>query len=122
MPLLDPLSSVVTALTRAQIIPECLPESFFPSLLFSVIWPNGKEAMLGNELTTADTQEEPVVSFTPMVVPDETTGEIMGRTAAGEVTYTLVMMDPDAPSRTDPKSKEFRHWVVRHRAFCDFSH
>lgn len=26
--------------------------------------------------------------------------------------YTVVMTDPDAPSRADPKFREWRHWVV----------
>lgn len=26
--------------------------------------------------------------------------------------YTLIMTDPDAPSRADPKFREFKHWVV----------
>lgn len=26
--------------------------------------------------------------------------------------YTLVMVDPDAPSRSDPKFREIRHWLV----------
>lgn len=26
--------------------------------------------------------------------------------------YTLMMVDPDAPSRADPKFREVRHWLV----------
>lgn len=26
--------------------------------------------------------------------------------------YTLIMTDPDAPSRADPKFREVRHWTV----------
>ncbi|KAG5463824.1 MAG: protein D1, partial [Olpidium bornovanus] len=32
--------------------------------------------------------------------------------SSGPGTYTLVMTDPDAPSRKDPKFGEWRHWVV----------
>lgn len=108
MSLLDPLSTVVTALTRESIIPDVLPEDFYPSMLFSVIWPNGKEAVLGNELTREDTLDEPSINFSPMNVPPEqaySEGE-------GELTYTVVMLDPDAPGRADPKFKCFRHWVI----------
>jgi len=101
MSLLDPLSTVVTALTRESIIPDVLPEDFYPSMLFSVIWPNGKEAVLGNELTREDTLDEPSINFSPMNVPPEqaySEGE-------GELTYTVVMLDPDAPGRADPKFK-----------------
>lgn len=26
--------------------------------------------------------------------------------------YTLLLVDPDAPSRRDPKSRSFKHWAV----------
>jgi hypothetical protein len=41
----------------------------------------------------------------------DSTGE--GEDLAKEVSYTLVMVDPDAPSRGDPKYRQFRHWMVR---------
>jgi phosphatidylethanolamine-binding protein len=114
MPLLDPLSALVTALAREGLIPLVIPSSFLPSVLFSVEWPGGKQALLGNELTTVETAEEPVVTLMPMVVPTEA-ADNSGERGAGdaETSYTLVMVDPDAPSRVDPKYKQFRHWVVR---------
>lgn len=102
---LDPLPSVVAALKREQIIPDVIPETFSPTILFSVIWPNGKEAVLGTLLTRDDTLDEPNVSLVPLDVPSE-------HQLSQEPTYTLVMTDPDAPSRADPKFKQFRHWVV----------
>ena len=56
--------------------------------------------MLGTELLRDDTQSEPDVEITPMGGDD------------GSPTYTLAMLDPDAPSRSDPKYGPFRHWVV----------
>lgn len=112
MPLLDPLSSVITALKREQIIPDVIPESFTsPSVLFSVIYPKtGKEATLGTQLTREDTLDEPDIHFAPMVVSTAEAGaEALNPT---EPSYTLVMTDPDAPSRTEPKYRQFRHWVV----------
>lgn len=111
MPLLDPLSSIVTALKRDQIIPDVIPATFSPSTLLSVTWSNGKGALLGNELTREDTMDEPLISFAPTAVADAA-GELLSGNAIAEVTYTLVMSDPDAPSRADPKYGEFRHWVV----------
>ena len=55
--------------------------------------------MLGNILTKADTQLEPSVEITPL-----------NSTDGG--TYTIAMLDPDAPSKQDPKFGPFRHWVV----------
>ena len=104
MPLLDPLSAVANAVREADIIPDVIPDKtpFIPEALLDVKWPTGKEAMLGNTLTTIDTADEPSVSFTPM----------QSFAAATDVGYTLVMTDPDAPSRNDPKMGQWRHWLV----------
>jgi hypothetical protein len=103
MPLLDPLTAVRTALTDAGVIPDVIPADppFIPKALLVVTFPTGQEALLGNTLTKADAADEPTVAFTPMQVPD-----------VSEPTYTLVMTDPDAPSRKDPKFGQWRHWVV----------
>lgn len=110
---MDPLSAIVSALQRESIIPDVIPQSsaFSPSVLFSVIYPGGKEAVLSTELTREDTLEEPEINFTPMVASDESAGDSTSN--RGETSYTLVMTDPDAPSRADPKFRQFRHWVVR---------
>jgi len=104
MPLLDPLTAVKMALTDAGIIPDVIPADppFIPKALLVVTFLTGQEALLGNTLTKTDTADEPTVAFTPMQVPDVIDGP----------TYTLVMTDPDAPSRTDPKFGQWRHWVV----------
>ncbi|KAF9065357.1 phosphatidylethanolamine-binding protein [Rhodocollybia butyracea] len=97
----DSLSAtVITALKRDAIIPEIIPE-FVPSVFFTVVYPNGKEAILGTELTPAETSEEPDIKFTSIV--DD---------SAGERSYIMVMTDRDAPSRADPKFGEYRHWVM----------
>ena len=107
---LDPLSNIVSALERAQIIPDVIPASagFVPTHLFSIVYPT-KEVMLGNVFTKDETQEEPIVSFEPMNMPVEqadNTGD------GQESSYTLAMFDPDVPSREKPEFKSFRHWVV----------
>ena len=106
MPLLDPLTAVATGVQQAGIIPDVIPANskapFIPEALLVVRWPTEKEAMLGNTLTTIDTADEPAVSFTPM----------QSFAAATDIGYTLVMTDPDAPSRSDPKMGQWRHWVV----------
>ncbi|KAG9223558.1 hypothetical protein PLEOSDRAFT_1100961 [Pleurotus ostreatus PC15] len=103
----DPLAEVTASLASVQLIPDVIPPSasFSPSVLFSVVWPTGKEALLGNELTRDETLDEPDIVFTPMGTPNSGEG-------GSETSYTLVMCDPDAPSRADPKYKEFRHWVI----------
>ncbi|KAJ4476538.1 PEBP-like protein [Lentinula lateritia] len=109
---LDPLSAVVTALERESIIPDVIPKTsgFVPTVLFSVIYPGGIEVVLSTELLRENTLEEPEINFTPMVTSDEIAGDLTSN--RGETSYTLVMTDPDAPSRADPKYRQFRHWVI----------
>nr|XP_048278116.1 phosphatidylethanolamine-binding protein 4 isoform X2 [Myodes glareolus]XP_048278117.1 phosphatidylethanolamine-binding protein 4 isoform X2 [Myodes glareolus] len=40
-------------------------------------------------------------------------------TAIDGAQYLLVMVDPDAPSRTDPRMKYWRHWVVSNITAAD---
>ncbi|KAN0101021.1 Phosphatidylethanolamine-binding protein PEBP [Tylopilus felleus] len=106
MPLVDPLTAVTIAVQKEGIIPDVIPSNaaapFIPEALLVLKWPTGKEAMLGNTLTKIDTADEPSVSFTPM----------QSFAAATDVGYTLVMTDPDAPSRSNPKMGQWRHWLV----------
>lgn len=61
-----------------------------------VAYENGLEVDKGNELTPTQVQKQPSVEW-----------------AAEEgAYYTLIMTDPDAPSRSEPKFREFRHWLV----------
>ncbi|KII86243.1 hypothetical protein PLICRDRAFT_114452 [Plicaturopsis crispa FD-325 SS-3] len=113
MPLVDPLTSISSALKRAQIIPDVLPDDFSPSALFSIAFPSGKAVALGEEIAREDTLEPPVIQLTPTVAHAEavtSTGELSGGSKAPS--YTIAMLDPDAPSRADPKFKEFRHWLI----------
>ncbi|KAG1730387.1 phosphatidylethanolamine-binding protein [Suillus paluster] len=102
--LLDPLSAVRQDIEDKDLIPDVIPAdpSFDPKDLLVVTFPTGQEALLGNTLTETDTADEPTVAFIPVQVP----------AVNGESTYTLVMTDPDAPSKADPRYAQFRHWVV----------
>ena len=51
---------------------------------------------LGNILTPTLVQHQPEVSW------EADKGSF----------YTLIMTDPDAPSRKDPKFREWHHWLV----------
>ncbi|KAI0828479.1 PEBP-like protein [Trametes gibbosa] len=113
----DPLSAIVDALARAQIIPDVLPATpapaFVPAVLFSVVYPNGAEANLGNELSVADTQDEPEIRLAALNAPwDQPAASGAGATTLGEASYTLAMLDPDAPSHAQPIYRTFRHWLI----------
>lgn len=51
---------------------------------------------MGKELTPTQVKDKPQVTWQ----------------ANKGAYYTLMMVDPDAPSRTDPKFREIRHWLV----------
>jgi len=112
-PMTSPLDSVVVALERESIIPDVIPSNFTPTLLFSIVYPTGYEVATGNTLLRENTLDEPDVVISPMNLPfanANSTGE--GDDLTKEVSYTLVMTDPDAPSRGDPKHGQVRHWVI----------
>jgi len=61
-----------------------------------VTYPSGVKVQKGNELTPTNVKD------IPHVVWDSEPNTF----------YTLIMTDPDAPSRANPKFREFRHWLV----------
>ncbi|XP_075148650.1 protein D3-like [Haematobia irritans] len=77
-----------------EIVPDVIPQA--PSILLKVSYDNGLKADKGNELTPTQVQKQPTVEWS----------------ADDNEYFTLIMTDPDAPSRTDPKFREFRHWLV----------
>jgi hypothetical protein len=68
-----------------------------------ITYPNGKTVEFGQELTPTDVQDEPQVSWE----------------ADPAKYYTLVMFDPDAPTREDPKLADVKHWLVVNILGCD---
>ncbi|KAG0083897.1 hypothetical protein BGZ93_011200 [Podila epicladia] len=96
MPLVTSNQAAEISLKQDGIIPDVI-DSFQPKTMLVVSYGNGKEVTLGNKLAVADTQHAPHVSFQIDSPNDK---------------YTLIMTDPDAPSRANPKFREWRHWVV----------
>lgn len=111
---METLAAVVEKLKHQQIIPGVIPESFNPTLLLSIVYPGGKEVSLGNNFTVEETQDEPSINFTPLNMPVDQAN------SSEELSYTLAMVDPDAPSRTEPLYKSFRHWLVRSQRVLPF--
>ncbi|CAG8810403.1 20400_t:CDS:2, partial [Racocetra persica] len=60
-----------------------------------------KKVEFGNEFTVEEVQQAPNVSF----VLDKSDYD-------NKCQYTLIMTDPDAPSRKNPTLREFLHWIV----------
>lgn len=64
--------------------------------VFKVSYRSGARVNLGNELTPTQVKEKPTLMWD----------------AEEGVYYTLLLVDPDAPSRANPRNREFRHWLV----------
>ncbi|KAJ8713089.1 hypothetical protein PYW08_008393 [Mythimna loreyi] len=92
--------SFVTAQERglrfneSEIVPDVL--STEPVTIMTVLYGHSKFVTSGNILTPTEVKDIPLVSW--YYVSDKY--------------YTLVMTDPDAPSRAKPTSREWLHWMV----------
>jgi len=82
-------------LKKNGIIPD-VENDFKVELSLKVVY-NGKE-IDGSELTPSATSAQPEL-------------KIEGAPSANAV-YTIAFVDPDAPSRADPKFRNWRHWIV----------
>eukprot|EP00029_Vermamoeba_vermiformis_P008518 TRINITY_DN4011_c0_g1_i1.p1 TRINITY_DN4011_c0_g1~~TRINITY_DN4011_c0_g1_i1.p1 ORF type:complete len:184 (-),score=31.52 TRINITY_DN4011_c0_g1_i1:94-645(-) len=70
-------------------------DKFAPTIKLDVKY-GSKHVHEGNELKPSEVQHEPTVAYE----------------ADDKHLYTLAMVDPDAPSRTQPQFREWRHWLV----------
>lgn len=69
----------------------------FECLLYDqVLYPSGVSAELGNVLTPTQVKDKPTLTW------DAENGAF----------YSVLLVDPDAPSRQMPKFREYRHWLV----------
>lgn len=68
------------------------------------------EVILGNELNIADVQLEPKLQITPMGTFPVSSGTEYE--AQGTTSYTVALVDADAPSRENRALAPFRHWLV----------
>ncbi|KAH8383826.1 hypothetical protein KR009_010719 [Drosophila setifemur] len=86
--------SVEDAFRAHEVVPDVIPGP--PNQLLKVTYNNGLVAKDGVELTPTQVKGQPTVEW------DAQPGDF----------YTLIMTDPDAPSRAEPKFREFKHWVL----------
>ncbi|CAK1541414.1 unnamed protein product [Leptosia nina] len=88
------MSTVAKSFEANAVVPDVVPKA--PAALLAVKYPSGVEVKEGNELTPTQVKDVPTVSWE----------------ASAEAFYTLAMTDPDAPSRVEPKFREWHHWLV----------
>lgn len=87
-------------LLKAEIIPTVL-DDFIPSVLVNVAWSSKNKAELGNTLKPKKLQDAPSIDLLAV-----------SHHIPKDLKLTIVMTDPDAPSRDDPKWSEMCHWIA----------
>jgi len=90
----SPPSSVID-MEAHRVVPDVLDVA--PKDVMQVSYDSGKSADNGNELTPTEVQNHPVNISWPV---------------EQDALYTLCMTDPDAPSRKEPKFREWHHYLV----------
>lgn len=76
------------------VVPDVIRKA--PEKNLTVNYPSGKNVIWGNILTPTEVKDQPKVTW------DAEAGKF----------YLLCMTDPDAPSRKEPKFREWHHWLV----------
>lgn len=88
-------------------------DEFLPSLILDVEFPSDDVASLGNTLKVKNVQEEPTFSIA------RPSGEL--DSVISDLTYTITLTDPDAPSRDNPKWAEMCHFIATGITLSDTS-
>ncbi|KAI1094214.1 PEBP-like protein [Rostrohypoxylon terebratum] len=93
-------------LEKAEIFPQVI-DKFLPSFLLDAEWPSGEQAALGNTVKVDDVQDEPTIT-----VHRGGSASSSRAKESSDMTYAIVMTDPDAPSRDNPVWSEFCHFIA----------
>ncbi|KAK4235116.1 phosphatidylethanolamine-binding protein [Achaetomium macrosporum] len=97
-------NTLLDSLKHASFLPSTvIAGDFTPTVDVNVNFPSGKHISNGTLVRVSEVKEAPIVSITPL--GDSTTS------ASGQK-FTLMLIDPDAPTPDDPKFAYWRHWVV----------
>ncbi|KAM0542873.1 hypothetical protein ACHAPJ_012596 [Fusarium lateritium] len=99
------LDHIHDKLTEADIIPDII-EDFPPALAFRATWKHDS-AKLGNTLKPDHLQSAPSIHLEQVETESPFDAQLKRR-----ITYVIVLTDPDAPSRDDPKWSQFCHWIA----------
>ncbi|KAL4874582.1 phosphatidylethanolamine-binding protein [Aspergillus karnatakaensis] len=94
--------SLLSSLSQANLVPgsaPLIPDTFKPSTQLNIAF-GDKAIEHGNLFRVSEVKAAPSIQF------DKEPN------ASGSQTYTLLLIDPDAPTPDDPKFAYWRHWVV----------
>ncbi|EGG16287.1 phosphatidylethanolamine-binding protein PEBP [Cavenderia fasciculata] len=89
------LANIFNSLKNGGVIPTLLSNTFNPIKELTVSY-GSKIVQIGQVLTPTDVVKQPTVTY---------------NASAGEH-FTLILADPDAPSRLDPKYSPWLHWII----------
>jgi phosphatidylethanolamine-binding protein len=84
--------------------PNIIPTAFQPSVQLEITFANGQQAVhLGNVVRAGSCKEAPSVRISLLEAQQ----------GGGEgSTFTLMLIDPDAPTPEEQKFGYWRHWIV----------
>ncbi|KAI9838697.1 MAG: hypothetical protein M1819_005011 [Sarea resinae] len=100
--------SVRDELKNSEIISDVI-DDFHPTLLINITYPTtNTTANLGNTITPSSAQDPPTIEL----YTSSSSSPSSSSASSPATNYTLVLTDPDAPSRSDPKWSEFCHWII----------
>jgi phosphatidylethanolamine-binding protein (PEBP) family uncharacterized protein len=99
------LDEIRDKLLEAEVIPTVI-DDFPPALALSASWKHDS-ADLGNTLNPDHLKKAPKIHL-DHVKSDPTLETLLKK----KMSYVIVLTDPDAPSRDDPKWSEFCHWIA----------
>ncbi|KAJ8983331.1 hypothetical protein NQ317_010870 [Molorchus minor] len=87
-------SSAVKSMEKHGVVRDVI--DIEPEQILEVSYANGVKVNLGNVLTPTQVKDPPTLKWD----------------SEGGGFYTLCMTDPDAPSRKEPKFREWHHWLI----------
>ncbi|EDO19120.1 hypothetical protein Kpol_2000p88 [Vanderwaltozyma polyspora DSM 70294] len=105
--------TVVEALSKHDIVQDVIKNiSFKPSGFLVIEYGTNLPVTMGNLLPVAQTQAKPKIQFISSPNANENNQDGFKPFSADKSNlFTLVMTDPDAPSRVDHKWSEYCHYV-----------
>ena len=96
-------STIRDTLIANEIIKDVL-DDFEPTYFLDIAYPKYHETvLLGNDIPVKAVQKRPTFTFHSLKTDLET---------FKNSTFTLILTDPDAKSRDDPKWSEMCHWIL----------
>ncbi|EDW58506.1 protein D2 [Drosophila virilis] len=88
------MAEAVESFAKHKIVPDVVQVA--PMKLLKVTYSGGLDVNNGNELTPTQVKSAPQLEWS----------------AEPDALYTVLLTDPDAPSRKEPKFREWHHWLV----------